>query len=218
MGLSFGLFILSMPLLWHTHPTLVQVIMVLFLSFVWRIYTTTHSPTTKILTFCLSLFSAIFVSMHINGLVDLHLHFNWDRTIFADAHFAFKLQVLQSQARYLPYRFRSWVFSPISYLIFSLGRTMEWLWLDKIVLVYGYAAFIPLVLVFRHIKILMPTLIVIFCSVYAAAISRNPNTSLNYFLLLPYFGHLLFVTWRPLPPKLHWVLIAFNFILLVFAA
>lgn len=156
------------------------------IAILWATYLLKHKGTIKtiLLMFCILL---VFVfSLYHNGLVNSEFVFDRERFFFINSGFDLQIKRFSQWALYLPYSLRDFVFAAWIIPLIVIGRSISFFWFDKAIVTVGIIGIIPIFLAIKnHFRTSIASLIIIYASVLAGSMSRDPNTSMIYFLVLP---------------------------------
>ncbi len=178
------LVLLGAPVFWSPDPDTARIIALGLVTLIWIGFRKFRSPALKITSLSLLFIVLVFSILYFNGVLDLHFHFDFGRTVISDAGYLPKIREFQSRALYLPYKFRPLVWGLWTIPADLVSRAVSWLWLDNFLNSIGLAATVFFII--GAVKSRHPAAwSVIITGVLATVISRNPDTSLSFLLLAP---------------------------------
>lgn len=156
------------------------------LSLLWAVYLLKRKQMIGKMIFWLCIILVFSFSLYHNGLINSKLVLDRERLFFVNAGFDLQIKRFSQWALYLPYSLRDLVYSSWIIPLSIFGRSLSYFWFDKSIVTTGILAIIPIILAIRnHLNSTVPSLLIIYSSVLAGSLSRDPNTSMIYFLVLP---------------------------------
>lgn len=120
----------------------------------------------------------------LTGIIDTNINFDIQKTFIIDNSSIESINRFKNNALYLPVILRPVVYNNFQIILEILIRTVNYLWIDKLITFLGFAILYLAFIAFKNktnrYLLLLPAFIIMF-----SVIHRNPNTQLMYFLSLP---------------------------------
>jgi hypothetical protein len=151
----------------------------------WLIYNLSKSGVVKLFSLILTFAAVILFTLYFTGIFSSDYRLDRERIFFINNNSHYYINRFSEWSVYLPYRFRPVVFGSWILIVSSLGRVINYFWFDKATNTIGFLALIPFLIGLLKSKKILPLLIML-SGVSAGSLSRNPDTSTIYFLLLPF--------------------------------
>jgi hypothetical protein len=122
-------------------------------------------------------------------LISSDFHWDHERFFWVNHQYNNTIHQVRDRSIFIPYSLRPWLFNRDIYFIDIFGTAFNWFWFDKVTPVIGLLAIFPLI--FGILKSGIWDLTSIFLVVLAGSLSRNPNGSAIYLLVLPQLIYLI---------------------------
>jgi len=149
-------------------------------AILWLLWRATKSKVIYFTVFVLTLF---FI-LKFNSIIGNRILPDWERTLISDGKFFEVVHRFSDRSVFLPFRLRPLIFGNWIIIYDLIGRAVGGIWPDKFMVVTGLTAMIPIItglIKYRSFWLW----ILFFTGVAAGMLSRNPDTSTIYYLLLP---------------------------------
>ncbi len=169
------------------------------LSVLWIAYLLNRRSLLGKFLLILCLITVFFFSLYYNGIINSEFTLDRERLFFINSNFDLHIRRFSEWSVYLPYRLRNLVFSSWILSVNILGRSFSYFWFDKAMAATGMIILLPILLALkRNFSSSIAPLLVIYASALAGSLSRDPNTSMVYFLVWPQLLTLVYLGLSPI--------------------
>lgn len=174
------------PVVLRGQITLQTLLAFLLLILLLTIFDLTQNLIIKKTLFIISLFYSVFIILFLTSIINTKLEIDLQRLFFINDLALDVINRFQENALYLPKVLRPFLYNPLQIISTIFVRTLNYLWVDKIINYLGFAFIYLGFLAFIKKKNLY--LLTIFLAiVLSGVLHRDPNNYLIYLYSLPVF-------------------------------